>query len=124
MTSHVVKIKRIYEPATPDDGFRILVDRLWPRGISKAEAALDLWDKEVAPSTELRKWWDHDPATFEEFKQKYLLELAQSQALDQLQGIVEVRPVTTLLYAATDPKLNQAVVLQQVIEEALTRNNS
>lgn len=108
-------IKRIYEPADPADGFRVLVDRLWPRGVSKARADLGLWLKEVAPSTELRTWWDHDPARLAEFTARYRAELDQNPAVGELVDILDSHPVVTLLYGAHDPVLNQAAVLRDYL---------
>lgn len=106
-----LRIKRIYEPPLPSDGFRVLVDRLWPRGVSKAEAALDLWLKEIAPSAELREWFGHDPARFDEFATRYRSELKTNvEAVDQLRDIAKAHD-TTLLYGAHDRHANQAVVL-------------
>lgn len=109
------RIKRIYEPAGPDDGFRVLVDRLWPRGISKEEAALGLWLKEIAPSTELRTWWNHDPARLGEFTARYRAELDQNPAVAELTAVLDAHPVVTLLYGARDPVLNQAAVLRDYV---------
>ena len=106
------RIKRIYEEPSPEDGYRVLVDRLWPRGISKEAAHLDEWCKDVAPSTETRREFGHDPARFEEFKTRYRAELTASGAAGRLAG----QSVVTLLYAAHDVKDNQAVVLQEVLE--------
>jgi uncharacterized protein YeaO (DUF488 family) len=108
----MVVTKRIYETATADDGFRVLVDRLWPRGVSHERAALDLWLKEVAPSAELRVWYDHRPERFPEFTQRYLAELAQNPALGQLRSLVAEHDKTTLLYGAKSP-LNEASVLAE-----------
>ena len=106
-----VRIKRIYEPASPEDGARLLVDRVWPRGITKEAAALTMWIKEVAPSTALRKWFGHDPARWPEFHRRYRDELvANTPAVDRVRGYVEAGR-TTLLYAAHDPAHNNAVVL-------------
>jgi uncharacterized protein YeaO (DUF488 family) len=106
-----VRIKRIYEPASPEDGARLLVDRVWPRGITKEAAALTMWIKEVAPSTALRKWFGHDPQRWPEFHRRYLDELvANAPAVDRVRGYVEAGR-TTLLYAAHDPAHNNAVVL-------------
>jgi uncharacterized protein YeaO (DUF488 family) len=102
--------KRIYEPAAPDDGFRVLVDRLWPRGVSHERAALDLWLKEVAPSAELRVWFDHRDDRFAEFTRRYLAELDTNPALAELRSIVAEHPKVTLLYGAKSP-LNEASVL-------------
>jgi uncharacterized protein YeaO (DUF488 family) len=110
-----LRIKRIYEPALPSDGFRVLVDRLWPRGVSKAQAALDLLLKEIAPSAELREWFGHDPARFDEFATRYRAELKTNvKAIDQLRGIAKARD-TTLLYGAHDRDANQAVVLAALL---------
>lgn len=118
-----VRIRRIYEPPSPDDGRRILVDRLWPRGVSKERAHLDAWLRDVAPSTELRKWFAHDPARWEEFVQRYQAELEANPGA--VQALVEAAgsgPVT-LLYAARDEQHNEAVVLQQLLRERLSPGN-
>jgi len=109
------RLKRAYEPAEPDDGARILVDRLWPRGVSKAKAALDEWIKEVAPSTELRKWFGHDPARWAEFQRRYRAELSgQSAVLDRIRALARAQ-VVTLVYSAHDEEHNDAVVLRAVL---------
>jgi uncharacterized protein YeaO (DUF488 family) len=114
-----VRLRRAYEPPTPDDGTRILVDRLWPRGVSKAEAALDLWARDVAPSSELRHWFGHDPARWEEFKRRYRKELtAHPAALRPLVEAAAKGPVT-LIYGARDTEHNEAVVLKRWLEERL-----
>lgn len=123
MTEPTVRIKRIYEAPSPDDGFRVLVDRLWPRGVSKAHAELDLWDKQVAPSPELRTWWDHDPARFEQFAERYRAELADNPAVGELVTTIGQHPVTTLLYGAKDPAVNHALVLRDVLEKDLTESS-
>ncbi len=110
-----LQIKRIYEPVSSNDGYRILVDRIWPRGISKEMAAIDEWLKEIAPSTELRKWFNHIPERFEIFKEKYEQEL-----LSQVSDLVRIKTISqnqnvTLLYGAKDETHNQAVVLMNVI---------
>jgi uncharacterized protein YeaO (DUF488 family) len=106
-----IRIKRAYEPAAPSDGFRILVDRLWPRGLAKAKAHIDLWLKEIAPSPELRTWFGHDPAKWKEFRSRYLTELRKkSEEIGQLREKAE-EGVVTLLYAAKDEQHNHAVVL-------------
>jgi uncharacterized protein YeaO (DUF488 family) len=109
------RIKRVYESAAPSDGRRVLVDRLWPRGLKKTAAALDDWLKDIAPSVPLRLWFAHDPDRFAEFGRKYRAELAKNPALAQLRGLGKGRLVT-LLYAAHDPKINHAVVLQSVLQ--------
>jgi len=104
------QIKRVYEPASPADGERVLVDRLWPRGLKKAHAHLSLWLKDVAPSPSLRLWFGHKPERFAEFKRRYMKELATNPALPQLRKLGKGRQVT-LLYGARDPEVNHAVVL-------------
>lgn len=114
-----LRLKRIYEPAAPEDGMRILVDRLWPRGISKADAALDEWMKELAPSTELRRWFAHDPLRWEEFRLRYRAELqGHADVLGRLAGLVAEGTVT-LLYGARDEEHNDAVVLKDVLLQGL-----
>ncbi|MCB0454374.1 MAG: DUF488 domain-containing protein [Aequorivita sp.] len=111
-----IKIKRIYEDASKNDGFRILVDRIWPRGVSKKDAKLDEWMKEIAPSTELRKWFDHKEDRFAEFEKKYYKELENCPELieELLKKAQEKR--LTLLYGAKDETHNQAAVLKDFIE--------
>lgn len=111
-----ITIKRAYDKAEPSDGYRVLVDRLWPRGIKKEELALNEWCKDVAPSTELREWFAHDPAKFEEFKVRYMEELAGSNAPQQLLARAD-RQSMTLVYAAKDERNNQAVVLQAYLQK-------
>ena len=110
-----VRLKRAYEPPERTDGTRILVDRLWPRGVSKAEARLDEWIKEIAPSAELRTWFGHDPERWVEFRHRYRAELAQhSDALKGLRRRARKGPIT-LVYSARDEIHNDAVVLRNVI---------
>lgn len=111
-----VVVKRIYEPIAPQDGYRILVDRLWPRGIKKEKADIDTWLKEVAPSTELRKWFHNGEGTFAEFKKKYLTELKANPALKELQSLVKEHKKTTLLYAAKDEEQNHALILAALLK--------
>jgi uncharacterized protein YeaO (DUF488 family) len=112
-----VRIKRIYDEPEPADGFRVLVDRLWPRGIKKEKAAIEAWPRDLAPSTELRKWFGHDPDRWTEFRRRYRKELREhAEALDALRERSKRQPVT-LLYAAKDPNINHAVVLRQAIEK-------
>ncbi|HSS37300.1 MAG TPA: DUF488 domain-containing protein [Polyangia bacterium] len=106
-----MRVKRVYDPPSRDDGLRVLVDRLWPRGLSKAAAHIDVWMKEVAPSTALRTWFGHDPARWSEFRRRYLRELAATEARDALLGLADQQAVT-LLFAAKDPVHNNAVVLR------------
>ena len=108
-----VAIKRAYEPPAEKDGTRILVDRLWPRGLSKAKAALDDWAKEVAPSPGLRKWFGHREDRFSEFARRYRAELKGNPALDALRAR---KGKVTLIYGARDPKINHAVVLAKVLK--------
>lgn len=110
--SGVVRIKRVYDDPAPEDGYRVLVDRLWPRGMSHERAAVGTWLKDVAPSTQLRTWWDHDPARLEAFTARYRAELDANPAVDELRTLLRRQPVVTLVYSARDPHLNQAEVLQ------------
>jgi len=110
-----VKLKRAYDAPTDEDGTRILVDRLWPRGISKKDAALSLWMKEIAPSTELRKWFGHDPDRWNEFRKRYAREIDRnSLLLDQLRSLA-LKGRITLVYSAHDENHNDAVVLRDVM---------
>ena len=112
-----IRLKRVYDPPEPGDGTRILVDRLWPRGLKKAEAVLDVWSKELAPSAELRRWFGHDPARWEEFRRRYRQELtARPDELARLAEAARAGPVT-LLFAARDETRNNAVVLKEMLEE-------
>jgi len=107
------QVRRVYDPPTPDDGHRVLVDRLWPRGLSKENAHLDDWCKQVSPSTELRKWYAHDPAKYEEFATRYREELTapdRAEALAALKARAESAPLT-LLTATKNPDLSEAAVL-------------
>lgn len=112
-----IQIKRIYDDPSESDGYRILVDRIWPRGVSKEEAKLDEWNKDLAPSTELRKWFDHDPDKFEDFSKEYKKELEYNK--DELKALHDMAKskTVTLLYGAKDVKYNQAVVLKEVLDE-------
>lgn len=112
----IIAIKRVYDPPNPSDGFRVLVDRLWPRGITKKKAALDLWAKDIAPSTELRQEFNHRPEKFAEFRSRYWLELARNQALAAFRLELK-RPKVTLVFAARDPKINHASVLADYLRE-------
>lgn len=110
-----IKLKRAYEAPAQSDGMRILVDRLWPRGLSKARAAIDQWLKEVAPSNELRQWFGHDPEKWPEFRKRYRAELKDNPALAELRDLSR-KGTVTLVYAAKDELHNQAVVLRQVLD--------
>lgn len=109
-----VLIKRVYEAPSPHDGKRVLIDRLWPRGVSKQAGGIDLWLKEIAPSTALRQWFQHDPAKWSAFQQRYLQELHESDGLDTLKTLARQQTVT-LLYAARETQYNHAVVLQRLL---------
>ena len=126
-----VRIKRIYDEPSADDGFRVLVDRIWPRGISKERAKADVWLKEVAPSTQLRHWWNHDPEQIDEFTSRYRKELrdekSTSAALAELREHItqneRAGTDTTLVYSAKDPELNQARVLADYLSDQLSPGN-
>ena len=112
-SSRSIKLKRVYETPIKADGFRILVDRLWPRGIAKEKARVDLWLKDIAPSTELRIWFGHDPAKWAEFQKRYERELLQNEpALENLRRIIKEEKKVTLLFAASDEIHNNAVALR------------
>lgn len=110
----VVRVRRVYDPPAPEDGFRVLVDRLWPRGLPRAR--VDLWMREVAPSDALRRWFGHDPARWPEFRRRYRAELAASEHLPELQALAR-RGRVTLLFAARDVTRNNAVVLAEFLED-------
>jgi uncharacterized protein YeaO (DUF488 family) len=112
-----IRIKRAYEEPDGEDGTRILVDRLWPRGLTKEKARVDLWLKDVAPTTELRKWFAHDPAKWEEFRSRYLEELKRNR--DQLLHLRQeaAKGPVTLVYGAKDEQHNEAVILQKLLTE-------
>ncbi|MGA2331329.1 MAG: DUF488 domain-containing protein [Syntrophales bacterium] len=113
----MLKIKRVYDQVSPGDGKRILVDRLWPRGIKKEAAAIDEWLKDIAPSTELRKWYSHDPAKWGEFKQRYKIELKdRMEIIDRLRQESKTRAIT-LLFSAKATELNNAVALKEFVEQ-------
>ena len=113
---HTIAIKRAYEAPSESDGYRILVDRLWPRGLAKAAAHLDLWLKDIAPSSALRTWFGHEPSRFAEFKRRYIAELkANTGAVAEIERIV-ARTSVTLVYSAKDEAHNQAIVLKDFLE--------
>jgi len=115
-----ILVKRVYEPAAKPDGFRVLVDRLWPRGISKENAKLDLWLRDIGPSTALRKWFNHDPARWDEFLRRYHAELkAKQELVEELKKLAKKGPVT-LLYSAKDEHHNQAVALRNCLLKPTT----
>lgn len=112
----MIKIKRVYEEPSREDGFRILVERLWPRGITKQRASVDLWLKDIAPSTELRKWFGHDPKKWDQFCKRYFAELKQKgESLKVLGQKIKEGPVT-LVYAARNEEYNSAVALKEFLE--------
>jgi uncharacterized protein YeaO (DUF488 family) len=112
-----INTKRIYEPFLKTDGYRILVDRLWPRGIKKEEAHIDKWMKDIAPSTELRKWIHQEPEKWEKFVKAYQAEIKMSPAIEELQADINDHKTVTLLFAARDKEHNHASVLKQYIEK-------
>lgn len=116
-----IALKRTYEEPDGNDGYRILVDRLWPRGIKKEEASIDDWLKDIGPSNELRKWFGHDPEKWPEFKNRYFRELEEnSEMLKQLAEVVKNRRQVTLVFSAKDSEHNNAVALKEYLEEKLS----
>ena len=114
-----VRLKRAYEPAASSDGYRVLIDRLWPRGVSRKQARLNAWERELAPSTELRQWFGHESSRFEEFRRRYVEELRQQRPrLTELRRRARDGTVT-LVYAAHDSEHNDAVVLAEVLQRGL-----
>jgi uncharacterized protein YeaO (DUF488 family) len=119
-----VRLKRAYEPAAPSDGYRVLIDRLWPRGVSRQQARLDDWAKELSPSPELRRWFGHEPSRFEEFRQRYTEELRdQRPRLTALRRRAREGTVT-LVYSAQDAAHNDAVVLAEVLRRGLPKRQA
>lgn len=116
-----IQIKRVYLPAADTDGFRILVDRLWPRGIKQENAGVDLWAKELAPSNELRKWFSHVPERFEEFSKRYVGELNANPKIHSLIDDILHHDTITLLYAAKDEEHNNAIVLSKILHNYVSR---
>jgi len=113
----MIKIKRAYQPADEKDGFRILVDRLWPRGISKVKAKLDLWMKDIAPSNDLRQWFNHDPIKWDEFQSRYNEELKdKKEFLKQIKDLEKDKSTITLVYGVKDEEHNNAVVLIDILK--------
>ncbi|SDD84497.1 Uncharacterized conserved protein YeaO, DUF488 family [Dyadobacter soli] len=113
-----IRTKRIYEPAAATDGYRVLVDRLWPRGLTKEAAGIDRWLKEVAPSDALRKWFHANMDEWDEFKTRYKAELKDSDALHALRSLVTENEVVTLLFSAKTEDRNQALVLKELLEKS------
>jgi uncharacterized protein YeaO (DUF488 family) len=117
-----IRLKRAYEPAAPSDGYRVLIDRLWPRGVSRQRAALDAWESELAPSAELRQWFAHEPSRFEAFRRRYIEELRDERPrLTELRRLARAGTLT-LVYAARDTEHNDAVVLAEVLRRGLPRS--
>ncbi len=112
----MIKIKRIYEKPEENDGFRILVDRLWPRGLNKQKAKVDLWLKDIAPSDNLRKWFSHDPKKWISFKSKYEKELESNTLLQKIRRLESENKILTLIYAAKDKEHNNAVALNEILK--------
>lgn len=115
----MVKLKRVYEKPLRSDGFRVLVDRLWPRGVSKEDANVDLWLKEIAPSDTLRQWFDHDPEKWQAFQNKYKAELKENSALDELKNVLKNHKAVTFVYSAKDEQHNNAVALKSIVSQGL-----
>ena len=115
-----INLKRIFEPSSQEDGFRVLVDRLWPRGLKKSEADVDLWLREIAPSTELRKWFNHDPQRWAEFVADYTFQLRRNEKTTaELITLIKVHKKVSLLYAAKDEKYNHALVLKNYLDQSI-----
>lgn len=119
----MIRLKRAYDPPAPQDGVRVLVDRLWPRGVKRDSAQLSRWMKEIGPSDQLRQFFGHEPERFEEFRRRYLKELSLASAKPQLDELLALarRETLTLVYGAKDPLHNQAVVLKGLLESRLKR---
>jgi uncharacterized protein YeaO (DUF488 family) len=116
-----IHIKRAYEPAASSDGYRVLIDRLWPRGVSRERAKLDEWERELPPSTELRQWFGHEPSRFDEFRRRYIEELrSERPRLAELRRRAQSRALT-LVYSAQDTEHNDAVVLAEVLRRGLPK---
>lgn len=122
MADQKFHIKRIYEEPSDDDGYRVLVDRLWPRGVSKEDARLDDWMKDIAPSPELRKWFDHDPEKFDAFKEKYTSELSEKKEPVSTLLDKAADQTVTLLYAAKNETHNHAIILKEFLENTETND--
>ncbi len=114
-----IHVKRAYDPPSAGDGVRVLVDRLWPRGLKRQDVKFDLWLKDIAPSAELRRWFGHDPARWPEFERRYRAELASNAALDKLLALATQSTTLTLLFGAKDTEHNNAIVLQQSLQARL-----
>lgn len=116
--TQTINIKRAYEAASPEDGYRVYVDRLWPRGLSHETFHYDVWDKDVAPSTELREWFHENPdGEWKEFEERYRQELSENPAFTALRESIKGKPVVTLLYSSHDTEHNNAIVLRDMLQE-------
>lgn len=114
----IIKLKRAYEAPEPNDGYRVYIDRLWPQGLSHADFPYDLWDRSIAPSTELRQWFHQDPdGRWEEFEKRYADELKANPAFAQLKQTLSDKPTVTLLYSSRDEEHNNAVIVRNLLEE-------
>ena len=112
----MIKLKRVYHSPSKEDGFRILVDRLWPRGLKKEDASVDLWVKDIAPSSELRTWFSHDPTKWEEFKKRYEEELKdKKKIIEQIKHLEREKQIITFIFAARDEDHNNAGALQEIV---------
>ena len=122
----MIRIRRVYSEPSSRDGVRILVDRVWPRGISKERARIIQWRKDLAPTTSLRKWFGHEPARWIEFRRRYRTELARPEMKDELKKLARLsrKRTITLVYSAADEEHNQAVVLMELLEEVLSKGMS
>ena len=118
----MIRMKRIYEPVLDEDGYRVLVERLWPRGVSKELAGLDAWEKDIAPSNALRRWYGHDPEKWEEFQERYERELEAPEAQEILDNLVRcgLRGMVTLLYASRASEMSSAAVLRRVLLQRIS----
>lgn len=119
-----IKLKRIYEPSAVGDGYRILIDRLWPRGITKEKAHLDKWMKDIAPSTDLRKWFDHMDEKWTAFSTAYETELKKSEAVPELLDLVQSHKMVTFLYASRDEEHNHGIVLKKFLNKEIDKISS
>ncbi len=115
----MLKTKRVYEDSLPEDGYRVLTERLWPRGVSKERANLDQWLKAIAPSHELRKWFDHDHEKWDEFKERYRRELFGSEAVNEMLEIIKNNDTVTMVYASKDEEYNSTALLKEFLEDLL-----
>ncbi len=114
----MISVKRVYDPPSKEDGFRVLIDRLWPRGLSKEKTKIDFWLKEIAPSDKLRKWFSHDPKKWGQFKKKYQVELKRKkELLNKIKKFEKEKGAITLVFSAKDEEHNNAIVLREVLQK-------